>query len=400
MNNKATVYFTRDLSEKGLLKIYKRICENNGKNIKDFSLGFTDVLINSSLYSNSSVGSIILGMEDYCLIKTNPNSSLAPEKTSKERIEESIQRTFQNFERNEVAIPTFNEIISLDNDKDIRVIVGNFTNPSNLTHGERTASCMRIGGVGESLYEFCLDSPFGFHIRFEDNETGEYVSRVSGFRNGNTVYLNELRYSCNTNLYSNNDVVDACRKAAEMIIEKSKGSSSPIDNVVISKEYAMEETNYQKQNIGVSNIKEGLSNFYSDVNAYCIILATNAKKGSFTPVNFDNSRIKMYLPAREIVKETTDVKIACDIINRIHLVKEQLEKNSYEYSKIVLTEELIYCISNQDWYIWVDSNLEIHEELITVDKRAVIEYNEAKSKVAEFVTNVTNERVGAIKHGI
>ena len=28
MNNKAIVYFTRDLSEKGLLKIYKRICEN------------------------------------------------------------------------------------------------------------------------------------------------------------------------------------------------------------------------------------------------------------------------------------------------------------------------------------------------------------------------------------
>ena len=65
---------------------------------------------------------------------------------------------------------------------------------------------MRSFGKGDNLFRFCNLDPRGFHITFTDEE-GNYLSRVSGFRNGNTVFLNELRYSVDGR-YSNEDVRD------------------------------------------------------------------------------------------------------------------------------------------------------------------------------------------------
>ena len=111
--------------------------------------------------------------------------------------------------------------------KKMQVIVGIFTHHSNITHGERTGACMRIGGVGESLFDFCLGNTNGFHILFRDSQAVEYIFRVSGFRNGNTVFLNGLRVSCNLDAYSNEEVVAACQRVAELLIEKSKESTCP-----------------------------------------------------------------------------------------------------------------------------------------------------------------------------
>ena len=112
--------------------------------------------------------------------------------------------------------------------------MGNFTSPINLTHGERTGACMRIGSNADSLYHFCLEDENGFHITFKDPKTGKYISRVSGFRNGNTVFLNELRCSLKPNKYSDADLEAFCQKTAEMLITKSKESGYPIDNVWVS----------------------------------------------------------------------------------------------------------------------------------------------------------------------
>ena len=45
---------------------------------------------------------------------------------------------------------------TLKNGKKINIVVGNFSNIINLTYGERTGACMRIGGAGKSLFNFCL----------------------------------------------------------------------------------------------------------------------------------------------------------------------------------------------------------------------------------------------------
>jgi len=251
----------------------KKKLESQGKVADNIILSFTNVLINASVLSSaSSVYNQFLGTEDTRLVKANPGPNYATEKTDREvRLKEAVEWTLKNFKKTEVTIPTFSEVVPFE-DKQLRVVVGNFTHPSNITHGERTGACMRIGGIGESLFTFCLEDKNGFHIRFVDEKTGEYISRVSGFRNGNTVFLNELRHSCNTELYNDEEIIEACKKISSTMIEMSKDSTCPIENVFVARAYATE--NLPEINLGISNNKKGLKAFYSDIQTSGVLLAT------------------------------------------------------------------------------------------------------------------------------
>lgn len=377
-----------------IYETYKINYQNQNKNFHDYLLGLIEIINNSTVYSEFSIDSLILSQEDYRLIKINPPANEAKNKTTKQRINESVARTFLNFERKEVTIPTFNEEIFLDDkSSSVQVIVGNFTNPTTLTHGERTGACMRIGGEGEDLYNFCLDNPNGFHIRFADPKTGKYISRVSGFRNGNTLFLNQLRKSCEPNLFPNSDLIKICQKVARLLIEKSKNSTCPIENVVISKMEALKNTDMKEVDLGVNNIKEGLpGKIYSDIKTSAVVLATTSNETDFVPINFDKSNIEIYLPSRDSILRTNDKKQAYDYINRIHFIKAKLDGEMYQYLKPLEINELIYCISNQDWYIYVTEDLLIHEEIIDIDSRAKIEYLEAKKEIEKFI-NLKKETI-------
>ncbi len=376
----------------GFISFYSQIYETEkkrlqalGKNTDEIMLNIPNTFIQADIYSSSSsVYTQFLGKEDCNLIKSNPGPNAATKKTANdERLKEAVDLTISNFKRMEVTIPTFNEVYNLE-DKSLRAVVGNFTHPSNITHGERTGACMRIGGVGDSLFDFCLKDKNGFHIRFENPKTNEYISRVSGFRNGNTIFLNELRYSCNENEYSNLDVVEACKKVAQDLIEKSKNTSSPIENVVISKDYAMGYAKEQLQDLNVKSIKVGLSTFYSDVSTSAIILASSNENNELVPIDFNKEKIETYLPAREKVTASYDNSLI-DTMNRVHSVNAVLNGEDYAYVEpIALEGDIKYAICNQDWYIYVDCENKMHSELIPIDPRAKEEFDLAYNKVCEM----------------
>lgn len=372
-----------------------------GKKDHKHVLSFSQLAKYAETYSSvSTVYNQILGLEDARLIKSDPkpNSSISYGKN--ERLHKAVLDTINNFSRKEITIPTFNEVINLDENKTMRVVVGNFTHPSNVTMGERTGSCMRIGGLGESLYNFCLEDKNGFHIRFEDPKTGEFISRVSGFRNGNTVFLNELRYSCSPDIYSNEDVVDACSKAAKYIIEKSKDSECPIDNVVLHNAYAAIEANLSNQDLKIDNNKEGLKKFYSDINDRGIVLASTGSP--FTKINFDKSRVPIYEPAREISFSGIDSVKLRNMINRVYAMKQILSNIEYEYLDALEFENgLLYGIVNQDWFIYVDSRGKIYEEILNVDDRAKEELANARIIINNMVynTNYVNNAKANLKIG-
>jgi hypothetical protein len=282
----------------------------------------------------------------------------------------------------------------------MHLVVGNFTHPSNLTHGERTGACMRIGGVGETLFQFALDNPNGFHIRFEDPSNNGYISRVTGFRNGNTVFLNELRDSCNKDKYSNDDVIDACTQAAKELIELSKDSSCPIENVVVHRAYATIDMKSPMEYLGVDNIKEGLPQFYSDVSSSAIILATSASKGKFTPLDFDKSRVPTYQPLREKPKVVKNIQEASNKINRVNSVKCLLAGENYEYIEpMQFTNGLIYAIVSHDWYIYVDEKGNILYNCMDIDPRAKEEFAEALMEVQNNLSRISEENM-EVKHGL
>ena len=58
-----------------------------------------------------------------------------------------------------------------------------------------------------------------------------------------------------------------------------------------------------------------------------------------------------------------------------------LEGNNYHYIMPIKVEEFKYAEANNDWYIYVDMNDEIHMEVIDTDQRAVEEAMEAKERI-------------------
>ena len=99
----------------------------------------------------------------------------------------------------------------------------------------------------------------------------------------------------------------------------------------------------------------------------------------------------MYLPAREVVEQITDAKIASQRINRVNLVKKCLENEYIDNEYIIPLYDVVYCLANQDWYIYIDSEYNIHEQLIVYDKRALIEFAQAKMKIESLISETKNQ---------
>ena len=305
--------------------------------------------------------SYLFGAEDFKLIASNPgpnSSSMVKEK----RISNAIEDLKVIRNRDYVSVPPIDKDFDLKSGKKMNVVVGNFSNPINLTYGERTGACMRIGGAGESLYNFCLESDHGFHIRFVNPVTGGFVSRVSGFRNGNTVFLNQLRYSVDSS-FSNLDVMEACKLVAKEIVELSRGSNSPIDNVVISSDMVM--SGQLVQSFGVRDIKKGLStkDVYSDVGEYGVVLATSRLDNSLVPVKLGNIGVKKYLVQRDKVRILYD-KNCLDYIRHIEVMDQVLGGTSIDNVTISDEVEYLICYTGEDWYVALDKTGKISQYIM------------------------------------
>ena len=360
-----------------------------GKRPEDALTGLASILTRAETYSSlSSVYSQILGDTDAKLIKANPGPNSAHNKIENNgRLKEAVELTMQNFKRQQITIPPFDETFTLNDDKKLNVIVGNFTDPSNLTHGERTGACMRIGGVGETLFQFCLTNPNGFHIRFEDPETHEYISRVSGFRNGNTIFLNELRYSCNPDKYTDMDIVEACKKAAVRLIELSKDSPAPIENVVIAYQYAMTKSIETTVPFHIKDNKEGLPKFYSDVGSDGVVLATTAKDSPIVPIDFDKSKVPTYQPVRPKIRFLRESPELIGRINRVASIKAVLNGTNYEdLDSLHFEDGILYGIVSDDWYVYLDESGNIMGDYIDIDPRAKEEFLVHIEKLEQMIS--------------
>ncbi len=371
-----------------ILEKEKKERKRDGISTDNISFTLINALNKAAIFASaSSVYSQILTPENFRLIKSNPGPNAASGIKSFERITKAVEKTRTCFERTKTHVPSFNEVVSFksgDGIKQLRVVVGNFTSPVNITHGERTGACMRIGGAGRTLFDFCLDNEFGFHIRFEDPETGEYISRVSGFRNGNSVFLNELRDSCNMDKYSNQDVISACRVASELMIKLSMNSKSSISNVFVHRAYAMkEDKECPKISFNGVNIKTGLPTFYSDIQSEGLLLASSKMPPEEVKVSTD---LPEYAPAREIAYEGNNKNKLVNMINRVSGVKELLSGAELSFIERVVDEtDVEYGVVSDDFYIYVDKDGVVHEDFIDRDERVTKEMESAREKIKAYL---------------
>ena len=356
------------------------------------SMKLLDVL---NLVTPTSELEELIGKENASLIVRNPTPN-ASTLSSGARIGMVCGYINKMYEKRGVNVPTIDTNYILESGKKMNVQVGNFTNPINLTYGERTGACMRIGGVGSGLFDFCLENKAGFHIKFS-SESGEFVSRVSGFRVGNTLFLNELRDSCLEG-FNNQDVIEACQRIAKDIIEESKKSEYPIENVVISDEFALKGSK-SFINLDVSLDKDGVKTpeYYDVKSDKCVLLATSNSDNTREFVPFKDTPMPEYDVLRDKVQYMSDSDEIKSSINRIHMINEVLDgKELLELSHFEEDEEKKYidAFVGEDFYVAVDKDGNIEDYIMPNTKdmeRANKEVRESLNRLKDAINRTVLE---------
>ena len=353
------------------------------------NISLTALLDLANCYSSESKKySMVFGAEDFKYIASNPGPN-ASTMLKEKRIEKAVQLLKTIRTRDYVTVPPVDQDFTLKNGKKMNIVVGNFSNIMNLTYGERTGACMRIGGAGKSLFNFCLEDENGFHIRFSNPDNGNFVSRVSGFRNGNTVFLNELRFSTDSN-YTNKDVVEACKLIADELIRLSKNSTLPIENVVITPYYSMKESGMQSKKLGITDPQQGMEKFYTDVSSTSIILSTSNPNNELVPPKLGVKGVPKY-PVKRDKQKILYNRECWEYVAHLKSLDQVLSGRAIDNIDVVVDENLIVCLAGEDWCVTIDKDGNLNEYIMnnTNNKQQAIE--EVQSALMYLKQNLDKE---------
>lgn len=328
----------------------------------------------------------LLNSENYNLISTNPGPNSSP-KSKGVRLKEIPTHIKNMYSRDSITIPSGETILNLEEDKKIMVSIGDVYDPIAMTYGERTGACLRIQGAFGDLFEYCLKDKNGFHIRFSDPETGEFISRVSGLRNGNTVFFNELRESVNQN-YSSKELVKVLNRVAKMLVESTKNDPHPIENVVVSNDYAMKDELSEDLNIDKQEAFNGLNfNIISDGNV--LYTANEENHKSLMPYKFGDKYTSEYRPYNTKVCRTGK-KQCKEIINRVNMINEIMKGKTMDEIEMLEVDDAEKCIYGHGWVVYLDSENVIHELIIDKFKNDF--------KLRELIEENKEKHFGGVKH--
>ena len=297
------------------------------------------------LDSEADIYLYLMGSDVYRTFKANPGPNKSPWH-KKERFAKFLELLKKLNSRDKITVPPMDEDLTLKSNKQLNVRVGDCKDLYNFILGEKTGACMRIGGAGKTLFEFCLLNENGFHITFNDPQTGELVSRVSCYRNGNTLFLNQLRNSL-SDKYDDSDIREACQMIAQKIIEATKDSKYPIENVVSSPYYAY--TKFKTTHVNLLNPIFTLPKFYTDVDNDLVVVATN-RNGQLAPIKLGANRAERYDLKRTKIRQYSGKK-AFFAVAQIHTTESF--KNNVPISEITIPEkfDVITAYVGEDWYI-------------------------------------------------
>nr|MCR4581157.1 hypothetical protein [Bacilli bacterium] len=361
--------------------IKERLDKTNNKSL-------TSIIDYANSYSKGhGLYKTLFGTEDFRLLDNNPGPNKAS-MSRRDRLAKCGGLIPKMYAKNTFTVPTVDEIITLDNGKQIRIIIGNSTNMMNLTYGERTGACMRKGGAYNDLFDFCLQNKNGFHVRFVNPETDNFVSRVSGMRNGNTLFLNELRNSVDPE-YTDDDLYEASKKISKYLINISKTSSCPLDNVLVSVEYALKDHLADAQNIklNLETRADALRHKPFDLGVTGILLANSTDDKTVLPYNFTDD-----VPEYESIRDEIRVYRDHDAINRIkqiRIINDLINGVPQDKIKLSYGDEIPdYVISGEDFYISYINDI---PEVFILDSR------KNNPRTIEEVKGIINSNFNEIK---
>lgn len=324
----------------------------------------TVLLDYANVYSGCSNKYVYLAnKENYNLISANPGPNSSREMKNK-RIAKIPGLVKNMYLRDSVTVPSGEVDLNLDEEQKIHVSIADIYDPIALTYGERTGACLRIAGAFNDLFEYCLENKNGFHIRFTNPETGEFISRVSGIRNGNTVFLNELRDSVSEE-YTSKDLVKALKMVAKFLVESTKNDPHPIENVVVSNDFAM--SSEQEQELKIFDTVKAFNglNFNISSKGHILYTADEENHQRLLPYKFGDEYTSEYKPYNKKVSVASK-NSAIEVINRVHIINELMKDKKIDEIDLIEVENVEMCIYGHGWVVYTDSKKKMHE--LVIDK--------------------------------
>ena len=356
---------------------------------KEKDANLTQFLDYANCYDSlSKMYSYILGRDNYRAISANEGKNKA-DMSRADRLGRLPRLITGMYDRTEITTPPIDKDYSTTSGKKMNVVLGNSTNMINLSYGERTNSCLRIGGAFNNLFEFCIHDKNGFHVRFTDPETGKFISRVSGIRNGNTIFFNELR-DCEHPDYTNEELIEILHILSNELVEQTKHEECPIENVVITYDYAMR--NYEEKAVP-TGLKDYPNAFYRlrfniPFDGKFVILKTTNPEGSLVPYKFGADLAQTYETQRDKIISITDKEKAFEKVAQLQLVDRVLKGYEVDEKSLEEISNIDMCMAGEDWYIYIDTEGNVHQFVVEMSKhkdRALEEMKKALEQIKDLV---------------
>lgn len=208
-----------DLSFTKLMEINKVISVSDSKTIAILGKEIIEKLCSNKRYTNNNEKEIVQIAKDlYC----------------------------QMIKKNERTVPYIN-----GNYNGYNYFMYDSQDETLLISGINTDSCFRVNSINNDFMHYCALDKNGFIIKIV-NEEGDFIARASGFRNGNCVFINQLRtiydiagLSCD-NKFDNekNEIINTFKKACSDIVSISQNNLDEeikIDYVFVTKSYILDK---------------------------------------------------------------------------------------------------------------------------------------------------------------
>ena len=311
-----------------------------------------------------------------------------------------------------VSGETMNYKYSLYDSQDVDVLLA----------GINTDACFRVDGNDNDFLHYCCLDKNGFVIKITDKD-GNFIARAGGFRNGNCVFLNQLRTiydECGDNYHGKyehetNEIIETFRKACEEIVRTSQENeleSEKIDHVFVTRSYSLSnagptvskiikdkigcypmETSSQDwkdfidDNVGALYISRSSSGFTNDYGSHSLICVASTKE----PQDLEPEDLKfgdveaLYERTRNKIIATTNID--SNIIRKIKKIAGIYSYfNDIEYKEISIPEGSTVFVGDNWYCVYADGQV-VESCVLDCDEKAKREFG----LVQESLENLTNE---------
>lgn len=293
------------------------------------------------------------------------------------------------------------------------------TDETLLTTGLDTNACFRCCGNDNDFLHYCALDKNGFVIKLTDTD-GNFIGRASGFRNGNGVYINQLRtiYDKKSSAYDSEReaIIKTFEQACNDIVEtsqKNPNEENKIDFVVVTKSYTLDETKSNVDNrtytaisrvpmetesedwkefkSNTKNLREAAKNdwFTTDYGNYSLICMKSAV-GELTPDKIKKGDVPaLYMRARKRISINEPNENIEIVVNKIRAMYSHQTGKAFEYIKIPQDCKIV---NGDNWYAIlgnqgiIDSCYLPNDEFAKREFNSIMEQLTASQQVVEDIS--------------